>query len=154
MTCSHSGEYKDAAFCDVEPLNLLEIGRCSALWLTHFCCCCILSWRVLLSVHQLKSCSCDGARLRLRTACSLWWLIVLFPDESECDRVSERDRIGLTPNLTARDLWSRRWARGNDNFVYSSLWDFKSSFTCRKILRHGTFPLYFPSERKVCCGFL
>jgi hypothetical protein len=30
----------------------------------------------------------------------------------------------------------------------------KSSFTCRKILRHGTFPLYFPSERKVCCGFL
>jgi hypothetical protein len=45
--------------------------------------------------------------------------------------------------------------RGNErNFVYSSLWDFKSSFTCRKILRHGTFPLYFPSERKVCCGFL
>jgi hypothetical protein len=42
----------------------------------------------------------------------------------------------------------------NDNFVYSSLWDFKSYFTCRKILRHGTFPLYFPSERKVCCGFL
>jgi hypothetical protein len=27
-------------------------------------------------------------------------------------------------------------------------------FTCRKILRHGTFPLYFSSERKVCCGFL
>jgi hypothetical protein len=23
-----------------------------------------------------------------------------------------------------------------------------------KILRHGTFPLYFPSERKVCYGFL
>jgi hypothetical protein len=34
------------------------------------------------------------------------------PDESECDRVSERDRLGLTPNLTTRDLWrSRRWAR-------------------------------------------
>jgi hypothetical protein len=69
--------------------------------------------------------------------------------------VSKRDRLGLTPDLTTRDLWrSRRWARGNDNFTYSSLWDFKSSFTCRKILRHGTFPLYFPSERKVCCGFL
>jgi hypothetical protein len=40
------------------------------------------------------------------------------------------------------------------NSVYSSLWHFKSSFTCRKILRHGTFPLYFPSERKVCWGFL
>jgi hypothetical protein len=39
------------------------------------------------------------------------------------------------------------------NFVYSSPWDFKSSFTFRKILRHGTFPLYFPFERKVCCGF-
>jgi hypothetical protein len=30
----------------------------------------------------------------------------------------------------------------------------KIYFTCRKILRHGTFALYFPSERKVCCGFL
>jgi hypothetical protein len=43
---------------------------------------------------------------------------------------------------------------GNENLVYPSAWDFKSSFTCRKILRHGTFRLYFPSERKVCCGFL
>jgi hypothetical protein len=61
---------------------------------------------------------------------------------------SERDRLGLTHDLNTRVLWrSRRWARGNDNFVYSPLWDFKSSFTCRKILRHGTFPLYFPSER-------
>jgi hypothetical protein len=59
-----------------------------------------------------------------------------------------RDRLGLTPDLTTR------WATGKDNFVYSSLWDCKSSFTCRKILRHGTFPLYFPSERKECCGFL
>jgi hypothetical protein len=37
-----------------------------------------------------------------------------------------------------------RWATENDNFVYSSLWDFKSSFTCRKILRHGTFPDLLP----------
>jgi hypothetical protein len=72
----------------------------------------------------------------------------------EYDRVSKRDRLGLTPDLTTRDLWrSRRWARRNDNFVYLSLWDFKSSFTCRKMLQHGTFPLYFPSK-KVCCGFL
>jgi hypothetical protein len=62
--------------------------------------------------------------------------------------VSNRDWLKLTPDLTTR------WATGNDNFVYSFLWDYKSSFTCRKILRHGTFPLYFPSERKVCCGFL
>jgi hypothetical protein len=44
--------------------------------------------------------------------------------------------------------------RRNENFVDSSLWDFKSSFTCCKILRYGTFLLCFPSERKVCCGFL
>jgi hypothetical protein len=44
--------------------------------------------------------------------------------------------------------------KGNENLVYPSLWDFKSSFTCYKILWHGTFQLYFPSERKVCCGFL
>jgi hypothetical protein len=68
--------------------------------------------------------------------------------KGEYDGVSKRDRLKLTPDLTAR------WATGNDTFVYSSLWDFKGSFTCRKILRHGTFPLYFPSERKVCCGFL
>jgi hypothetical protein len=59
--------------------------------------------------------------------CQLWWgetssqhyslwLIVLSPDESEYDRVSERDRLGITPNLTTRDLWrNRRWAR---------IWDF------------------------------
>jgi hypothetical protein len=45
------------------------------------------------------------------------WLIVLSPDESEYDQVSKRDRLGLTPNLTTRDLWrSRSWARGNENF--------------------------------------
>jgi hypothetical protein len=25
-----------------------------------------------------------------------------------------------------------------ENFIYSSLWDFKKSLTCLKILRHGT----------------
>jgi hypothetical protein len=43
---------------------------------------------------------------------------------------------------------------GNENLVYTSSWDFKISFTYRKILRQGTFRVYFPSERKVCCGFL
>jgi hypothetical protein len=65
----------------------------------------------------------------------------------EYDRVSNRDRLKLTPDLTTR------WATGNDNFIYSSLWDLKSSLTHRKILRQETFPLYFSSERKVCCGF-
>jgi hypothetical protein len=92
---------------------------------------------------------------RFSTLCG--WLVQRqgWRMKGEYDRVSRRDRLGLTPDLTTRDLWrSRRWARERGNFVYSSLWDFKSSFTCRKILRHGTFPLYFPSERKVRCGFL
>jgi hypothetical protein len=36
--------------------------------------------------------------------------------KGEYDRVSRRDRLRITPNLTTR------WATGNDNFVYSSLW--------------------------------
>jgi hypothetical protein len=64
----------------------------------------------------------------------------------EYDRVSNRDRLKLTPDLITR------WATGNDNFVCLSLLDFKSPFICRntRILQHGTFP----SEREVCCGFL
>jgi hypothetical protein len=52
-----------------------------------------------------------------------------------------------------RCLWIK-WevGKGNENLLYTSLWDFKSSFTCRKIL--GDLRLYFPSERKVCCRFL
>jgi hypothetical protein len=56
----------------------------------------------------------------------------------EYDRVSNRDRLKLTPDFTTR------WATGNDNFVYSSLWDFRSCFTCRKILRHGDLPALLP----------
>jgi hypothetical protein len=99
-----------------------------------------------------------------------WFLwIVLVPcagDQSsdrggewrdEYDRVSKQDRLGLTPDLTTRDLFrSRRWAkeRGNEKFCLFIPVGLQSSFTCHKILRHGTFPIYFPSERKVCCGFL
>jgi hypothetical protein len=82
------------------------------------------------------------------------WLTVLSPDESEFDRVSKRDRLGITPNLTARDLWrSRRWARKREFCLFIPV-GLNEFITCRKILRHGTFPLYFPSERKVCCWFL
>jgi hypothetical protein len=37
--------------------------------------------------------------------------------------VSKRDRLKLTPDLITK------WVTGNDNFVYSSTWDFKSYFT-------------------------
>jgi hypothetical protein len=48
-----------------------------------------------------------------------------------------------------RRFWSE-WevSEGNDNLVYPSPWDFKSSFTYRKILRHGTSG--FSSHSKEC----
>jgi hypothetical protein len=63
--------------------------------------------------------------------------------------------LGLTPNLSIRALWqppvlsggpairdisggSGRVGEGNENLVYPFPWDFKKSFACRKILRHGT----------------
>jgi hypothetical protein len=111
-------------------------------------------WLLLLSRSRLchYSVGVPGGTLvsmnRFSTLCG--WLVQQqeWRMKGEYDRVSKRDRLRITPNLTTR------WATGNDNFVCSSLWDFKSSFTCRKISRHGTFPLYFPSEGKVCCGFI
>jgi hypothetical protein len=63
--------------------------------------------------------------------------------------------LRLTPNLSTRALWQppvlsggpvsrhisgacRTTDEGNGNLVYPSLWDFKRSLTCRKILWHGT----------------
>jgi hypothetical protein len=40
--------------------------------------------------------------------------------------------------------------KGNENLVYPSLWDFKSSLKCLKILRHGTSS--FTSHLKGMCG--
>jgi hypothetical protein len=41
--------------------------------------------------------------------------------KGEYDRVSNRDRLKITPDLTTR------WSTENENFVCSSLWDLKSS---------------------------
>jgi hypothetical protein len=63
--------------------------------------------------------------------------------------------LRLTLNLSTRALWQppvlsggpvsrdisgacRRTDEGNGNLVYPSLWDFKRSLTCHKILWHGT----------------
>jgi hypothetical protein len=48
-----------------------------------------------------------------------------------------------------RSFWSE-WevSEGNENLVYSSPWDFKSSFAYSKILRHGTSG--FTSHSKEC----
>jgi hypothetical protein len=125
------------------------------------CCCPILKGRCIRSylfilfpvpVCAIAASGVPGCTFvsmnRFSTLCGLLAQRQGWRVKGEYDRVSKRDILKLTPYLTIR------WATGNDNFVYSSLWDFKSSFTGRKILRHGTFPLYFPSERKVCCGFL
>jgi hypothetical protein len=60
--------------------------------------------------------------------------------------------FGFLPSETSLETVGsgrRKW-----EFCLPSPWNFKSSFTCRKILRQGTFRLYFLSERKVCCGYL
>jgi hypothetical protein len=79
-------------------------------------------------------------------------------------------RLGITPNLSTRALWqspvlsggpvsrdisgaSGRVGEGNENLVYPSPWDFKRALTCRKILRHGTFRLYFLSEGRCAANF-
>jgi hypothetical protein len=80
-------------------------------------------------------------------------------------------RLRLTPNLSTRALWlppvlsggpairdisraSGTVGEGNENLVCPSPWDFKRSLRCRKILRHGTFWLYFPSEGMCVADFI
>jgi hypothetical protein len=46
---------------------------------------------------------CDGVRLPSQH-CGLG-PVVLSPGDSDCELVSRRDRLGLTPNLTTRALW-------------------------------------------------
>jgi hypothetical protein len=68
----------------------------------------------------------------------------------------------LTPNLTTRALWSspktplelQEMGEGNENLVYTSPWDFKSSFTCRKILWHGTSSFTSHPRGKCAADFI
>jgi hypothetical protein len=57
----------------------------------------------------------------------------------------------LAGSCHPRHLWIK-WevGKGNENLVYLSPWDFKRSFTCHKILRHGTSG--FTSNPKVRCA--
>jgi hypothetical protein len=48
---------------------------------------------------------------------------------------------------------SRRNGRRSENFAYQYLKYLKGFLSCRKILRHGTFPLYFPSEGRCAVDF-
>jgi hypothetical protein len=56
-----------------------------------------------INVRRLYIGSCDGVRLPSEH-CGLE-RVVLSPGDSECDRVSKGDRLGLTPNLSTRALW-------------------------------------------------
>jgi hypothetical protein len=49
---------------------------------------------------------------------------------------------------------SRRNGRRSENFAYRYLKYLKGSLTCRKILRHGTFRLYFSSKGRRAADFL
>jgi hypothetical protein len=57
----------------------------------------------------------------------------------------------LPGGFAIRDLSgaSERVDEGNENLMYLSPWDFKRSFTCRKILRHETSD--FTSDPKGRC---
>jgi hypothetical protein len=87
---------------------------------------------------------------------------VVLPRMMIAKWTSRLDRLGLTPNLSTRALWLSSDTslepvgdeRRKCEFSLSIPVGLKSSFTCRKILRRGTFQLYSPSERKVCCGFV
>jgi hypothetical protein len=74
----------------------------------------IVSWySSLFSMFEMNNWDCRLLVLMGRDFVSALrlWLIVLSLDESDCDRLSEWDRLGLTPNLTTRDFWrSRRLA--------------------------------------------
>jgi hypothetical protein len=43
---------------------------------------------------------------------------------------------------------------GNENLVYPSLWDFKRTLTCRKILRRGTYGFTFHPKEGVLRIFI
>jgi hypothetical protein len=61
--------------------------------------------------------------------------------QTSLERVGEwakEMRIYGGPVSTDISGGSRTMGEGNENLVYPPLWDFKSSLTCRKILRHGT----------------
>jgi hypothetical protein len=49
---------------------------------------------------------------------------------------------------------SGRMGEGNENLVYSSPWDFKRSFTCRKVLREGTSGFTFHPKEGVLRIFI
>jgi hypothetical protein len=101
---------------------------------------------------------------RLRTGHH--WPIVHPP--GECVNVSGEPwwwcQLGINPDLSTRARWQSYQQRylermgGMDEGVrilhIHYLWYVNGSFTWRKILRHGTFPLYFASERKVLRIFI
>jgi hypothetical protein len=105
----------------------------------------------------------DGVRLCLRTAATsgfivhppgdIWArraMVVMIP-AGDTSWLVHQSFLAVLPAETSAT--SRTNVRRSENFAYLYLKYLTGSLTCRKILRHGTFPLYFPSERKVCCRF-
>jgi hypothetical protein len=106
-----------------------------------------------------------GLDWRLRTAASTGLLFI--PGWCAMCTMVWWYRLGLTPNLSTRELWqppvlaggpvskdisgaSTKMGEGNKNLICSSLWDFKRSLTAY-ILRP---PASLRMRRNVCCGFL
>jgi hypothetical protein len=87
--------------------------------------------------------------------------VVLSPDDKRCGPVSKWDWLRLTPNLSTRALWPVPETTLGVSCRGRRKWEFslfipvglKEFLTHCRILQHG-FRLYFPFERKVCCGFV
>jgi hypothetical protein len=63
-----------------------------------------------------------------------WGMIILTEASSQLVYQSQQYCPAVLPSETSLE----RVGEGNENLVYPSPWDFKRSFTCRKILRHAT----------------
>jgi hypothetical protein len=126
---------------------------------------CLFDTWILYSIYNTRSClliDYDVVRLCLRTAATNCPIIhppddmqtlramVMIPAGDNSWIVHQSSLAVLTAETSVA---SRRNGRRSENFAYQYLRYIKGCLTRRIILRHGTFPLYFPSERKVCCGF-
>jgi hypothetical protein len=94
----------------------------------------------------------------------LWWgetdvsevrhLLAYCSSPGDCD-VDNGVIVSTGPISTDISGASSWMGKGNENLVCPSPWEFKRSFTCRKILdTTWDLRLLLPIWRKVCCGFL
>jgi hypothetical protein len=120
----------------------------------------MVGWDWRLRTAASTMCDVDHGRLILTEANSQLVYQSALAATSTVRRSSQQRHLCCSPqywlvSCQQRHLWqppilsggpfipdifgaSRKVGEGNENLVYPSPWDFKRSFTGRKILRHGT----------------